>query len=106
MHSLLAQTRQDFWMILPEVQLALWGLGILLTDFLLVKEQKWVNAVTAMFGVVFSGYAMWILHYGAKDGRTGFRGSIVIDPFFIFFGFIFLATTALVILLSVRYLEI
>jgi NADH-quinone oxidoreductase subunit N len=106
MQSLFAQTRQDFWMILPEVQLALWGLGILLTDFLLAKEQKWVNALTAMAGVAFCGYAMWILQYGAAEGRTGFRGSIVIDPFFIFFGSVFLAATALVILLSVRYLEI
>ena len=30
----------------------------------------------------------------------------MIDPFFIFFGFLFLASTALVILISVRYMEI
>ena len=30
----------------------------------------------------------------------------MIDPFFIFFGFVFLASTALVILISVRYMEI
>ena len=36
----------------------------------------------------------------------GFDGSIVVDPFFLFFGMIFLIATALVILLSVRYLQI
>src|SRR5271165_5523547 len=36
----------------------------------------------------------------------GFYDSIRIDPFFIFFGFLFLASTALVILISVRYMEI
>src|SRR6202034_1480913 len=35
-----------------------------------------------------------------------FGNSIIIDPFFIFFGFIFLASTALVILISVKYMEI
>jgi NADH-quinone oxidoreductase subunit N len=43
----------------------------------------------------------------AGHGPTpAFDGSIVIYPFFIFFGFLFLASNALVILLSVRYMEI
>ena len=37
---------------------------------------------------------------------TAFSSSIIVDPFFIFFGSILLAVTALVILLSVRYLEL
>jgi len=37
---------------------------------------------------------------------SAFGNSIIIDPFFIFFGFIFLASTALVILISVKYMEI
>src|SRR6266849_1096539 len=65
----------DFRLILPQVQLALFGLGILLTDFLLEPRYKYWNAVMAMLGGGFCG-------------------------------FLFLAATALVILLSVRYMEI
>jgi NADH-quinone oxidoreductase subunit N len=88
---------------MPEVQLAFFGLAILLTDFLTDKQHKSWNALTAMIGVIFSGISLWLLR-GAS--QTGFNDSIAIDPFFVFFGLIFLAATALVILLSVRYLEI
>lgn len=103
-------SRQDFQLILPEAQLALFGLGILLTDFLLEPRYKYWNAVMAMLGVSFSGYTLWQLYtrlrYQAADNFFGFNRSILVDHFFVFFGFIFLAATALVILLSVRYLEI
>ena len=80
--------------------------GILLTDFLLEQRQKAWNALTALLGVFFSGVSLWNAGPAGVDGTAGFNDAIVIDPFFIFFGFIFLAATALVILLSVRYLEI
>jgi NADH-quinone oxidoreductase subunit N len=98
----------DFRLILPQVQLALFGLGILLTDFLLEPRYKYWNAVMAMLGVGFSGYTMWQLRglVAQRGDQTGFNGSILVDPFFLFFGFLFLAATALVILLSVRYMEI
>ncbi len=98
----------DFRLILPMVQLALFGLGILLTDFLLEPRYKYWNAVMAMLGVGFSGYTLWQLRnlINRNGDQIGFNASILVDPFFIFFGFLFLAATALVILLSVRYLEI
>ncbi len=103
----------DFRLILPQVQLALFGLGILLTDFLLEPRYKYWNAVMAMLGVGFSGYTLWTLRNAVQlaqaqreAGLIGFNNCVLVDPFFIFFGFIFLAATALVILLSVRYMEI
>jgi len=98
--------RADFPLILPQVQLALFGLGILLTDFLLEPRYKYWNAIMAMLGVGFSGFCLWRLRHVPPDGVPGFGGSILVDPFFIFFGFLFLAATALIILLSVRYMEI
>src|ERR1700733_3101820 len=89
--------------------LIFFGLAILLSDFLLTKPQKAWNALTAMLGVVFSGGSLYMLRaYAAPPyGPTpGFYNSLVVDPFFIFFGFLFLASTALVILISVRYMEI
>src|SRR5713226_4067140 len=98
----------DFRLILPEVQLSLFGLGILLTDFLLEPRYKYWNAVMAMLGVGFSGYTLWQLRRPIADQGDiyGFSGSLLVDPFFLYFGFLFLAATALVILLSVRYMEI
>lgn len=93
----------DGALILPQIQLAIFGLGILITDFWLEEKQKQWNAWTAMAGLGFSAYALWNLRNVAT---LGFRGTILVDPFFIFFGFLFLGATALVILLSVKYMEI
>ena len=110
MNELLEQTRNDLFLILPMVQLSLFGLGVLITDFLLEARYKYWNAVMAMLGLAFSGFSLWRLHAILQaTGRTellGFNRSLVIDNFFIFFSLIFLASTALVILLSVRYMEI
>ena len=101
-----AAFRHDFFLILPEVELALFGLAILLFDFMLGVKDKAVNAVFAMLGVIFSGFSLYRLRALGPDAVGGFDGSIIVDPFFLFFGMIFLIATALVILLSVRYLQI
>ena len=61
----------------------------------------------AMLGVIFSGISpLAVARVWPERGAVGFSSSIVVDPFFLFFGMIFLIATALVILLSVRYLQI
>ena len=102
----IAAFRHDFFLILPEVELALFGLAILLFDFMLGVKDKTGNAVFAMLGVIFSGFSLYRLRALGPDAVGGFNGSIIVDPFFLFFGMIFLIATALVILLSVRYLQI
>src|ERR1700686_3964114 len=101
-----ATFRHDFFLILPEVELTLFGLAILLFDFMLGVKDKAGNAVFAMLGVIFSGISLYRLRPLGPDAVGGFNSSIVVDPFFVFFGMIFLIATALVILLSVRYLQI
>ena len=97
----------DFFLILPEVELALFGLAILVFDFMLGVRDKTGNALFAMMGVFFSGVSLYRLHHElGADPVGGFTSSIVVDPFFEFFGMIFLIALALVILLSVRYLQI
>jgi len=106
MPGLFQLTMRDSTVIMPEVMLAFFGLGILLTDFLLgPREKKW-NALTALLGVGFSGVTLWMLRPLAVNCEPHFNDAIIIDPFFIFFGFVFLAATALVILISVKYLDI
>src|SRR6202035_3320256 len=93
-------------LLLPEMMLVLFALGILLTDYLLEARDKYFNALMAMLGVMFSGICLWQLRGVADRGAVGFSSSLLVDPFFLFFGFIFLIATALVIILSVRYLQI
>jgi NADH-quinone oxidoreductase subunit N len=106
MPGLLQLTLRDSNLIMPEVMLAFFGLGILMTDFLLGPREKMWNALTAMLGLAFSGVTLWELRPLALQHDQRFNDAIVIDPFFIFFGFVFLAAAALVILISVRYLDI
>jgi NADH-quinone oxidoreductase subunit N len=108
-NSILSYLQGDGAVILPEMELLLFGLGILLIDFWIEEKDKYLNAGLAMAGTLFSGFTLWRLR-GAIAVRQsdlfGFHQTAVIDPFFIFFGALFLAATALVILLSVKYLEI
>src|ERR1700685_4482195 len=93
-------------LLLPEMMLVLFAMGILLTDYLLEARDKYFNALMAMLGVIFSGICLLQLRLVADRGAVGFSNSLLVDPFFLFFGFIFLTATALVIILSVRYLQI
>src|SRR5437588_241871 len=101
-----AAFRHDFFLILPEVELALFGLAILLFDFMLGVKDKAGNAVVAMLGVIFSGISLYRLRTFGPEAVGGFNSSIVVDPFFLLFGMILLVATGLVILLSVHYLQI
>lgn len=103
MEQLIRQVIEDLLFIMPQIQLALFACGILLMDFLLERRHKYLNAITALMGIGFSGYALWRIR---DFKRLAFNDQVVVDPFFVFFGFLFLLATALVILMSIKYLEI
>lgn len=99
----------DYRLAIPIIQLTLFALGILLLDFMLPKQFKWVNAVTALIGVCCSAIGVelnrrWLeeIH---RPGWPGMLGTMVMDHFAIYFFYLFLAGTAVAILMSVRYLE-
>jgi NADH-quinone oxidoreductase subunit N len=100
----------DYLLALPITLLTLFALGILLIDFMLPKEMKWANAVTAFIGVLFSAggvykIQLWLAASNAP-GSPGMLRTLLIDRFAIYFFYLFLAATAIAILMSVRYLEI
>lgn len=99
---------QDLLYIRPQLLLALFGIGILLTDFVIQPSEKYLNAGMAMLGVLFSASSVWQLHHdaGGDAAKVAFSQSIVLDDFSVFFCIIFLAAAAMAILLSVRYFEI
>src|SRR3989440_1601453 len=106
--ALMNYLQGDGRVILPEIELTLFGLGILLIDFTLGVKERYLNAGLALLGTAFSAYTVWRLRIpvAANGPLSGFHDSVIVDPFFLFFAALFLAATALVILLSVKFLEI
>jgi len=99
----------DYLLALPITLLVLFALGILLIDIMLPKEMKWANSVTAFIGVLFSAAGvykiqMW-LSASNVPGSRGMLGTMLIDRFALYFFYLFLAATAIAILVSVKYLE-
>ncbi len=97
----------DYLLALPITLLTLFALGILLIDFMLPKEMKWANAVTAMIGVLFSAAGVYKIQLwmGPSPGSFGLMRTMLVDRFALYFWYLFLAGTAVAILMSVRYLE-
>src|SRR5437867_11194878 len=107
-NSIVSYLRGDGAVILPEIELVLFGLGMLIIDFWIEQKEKYINAGLALAGTVFSAFTLWRLRaaVAVRGEFAGFHDSVVVDPFFLFFSILFLAATALVILLSVIFLEI
>src|SRR5579862_4056328 len=106
-------TATDYLLSLPILLLTVFALGILLIDLMIPREWKWMNAVTALIGILFSAVAVLKIQYvqeGAlRSGRViqfAFAQSLALDHFSIYFYYLFLAGAAISILMSVRYLEI
>jgi NADH-quinone oxidoreductase subunit N len=119
MHSFLTSIinyiHGDGLAILPEMELLLFALGILIFDFFLEKKEKHFNAYLALLGVAGSGFGLFIqiqrynatrLDPASPPGLLGFHDAVLIDGFFIVFAILFLAATALIILLSIRYMDL
>src|SRR5467141_4119393 len=107
-NAILNYLRGDGAVILPEIELVLFGLGILVIDVGIEQKEKYWNAGLALAGTIFSSFTLWRLRGAVtvKNEIAGFHESVVVDSFFLFFATLFLAATALVILLSVKYLDI
>ncbi len=104
-------TSVDTFTVLPGLMLALVGCAIFLFDFLIFpdpKQRKWLLLFLA-FGLGCAGYALWIqqskLWESGRASIEGFGGSLVVDPFSIFFNWLFLAASLIVGLASYKYLE-
>jgi len=93
--------------MLPMVELTIFALGLLLIDLLVPRELKWLNAIGAFLGVLFSTYRVWRIQSMLPGrGVAGFHNTLLVDRFALYFWYLFLAAAAITILMSVRYLEI
>src|SRR6202162_1679966 len=107
----------DGAMLLPEMQLLLFAIGTLAMDSWASNtssespggnpafQQRYWNPAIALAGIAFSGLTLWMLRARIMQSGdlAGFHMTLVVDRYFIFFSALFLAATALVILLSVNY---
>lgn len=101
--------RADYAAITPEIVLTMFGLGILLIDFLIQeKRDKYLNAVSALIGLGMAGVQLVRFWRGTlvPIPHSGFGGAFTLDSFALYFKLIIVIATALVVLISVKYLEI
>lgn len=103
-------TANDYLLSLPMIELTLFALGILLFDLLLPPDWKWVNAALALMGILASAFGVLRIQFAFDaahiPAQTAYMNSMLIDPFAIYFWYLFLGGGAIAILMSVRYLEI
>jgi NADH-quinone oxidoreductase subunit N len=93
---------QDLAAIVPELELALFGMIVLVFD-LLVKSKR-VLGYVALVGLAWSGF---FLVYRLRDAELpAYGGLLTVDPFAFFFKVIFLVAAALAIAISLKYLDI
>src|ERR1022692_1667139 len=93
--------------MLPMVELTIFALGILLIDLMVPVGWKWINAVGALAGVLFSAVCVYEIQLTLPPrGLLGFYNSLLVDRFAIYFWYLFLAGAAISILMSVHYLEV
>src|SRR5262245_8846656 len=97
---------QDIGAIVPELELAVFGMFLLIFD-LLIQTKRWLGYI-ALVGIAISAtflFRLWEFQF-SSNGFYAYGGSLVLDSFSIFFKLIFLIAAALSIAISLRYLDI
>ncbi len=102
----------DYFAIIPEILVTLFGLAILVLDFVMLREKrdKFWNALFALTGLAIAAIQLirfWMLKAGqSQPVYSGFQDRLAVDTFAIFLQLVIVVATGLVVLLSVKYLEI
>lgn len=103
-------TATDHFVVLPGIMLALFGCALLLFEFLLPRgsrDKRWLMGL-ALAGLAFTARSLWLQQEAVNTGveYTAFHGALVLDGFSLLFNWLFVATAAIVLLMSYRYMEI
>ncbi len=100
----------DYQSVKPEILLTLFGLAVLLFDYLLDKRDKYLNAVLALIGLGFAllQFAIfWFRHFSqGGPAYLGFDGTFAFDTFAVVVQTLIVVATAIVVLISIKYLDI
>jgi NADH-quinone oxidoreductase subunit N len=92
---------QDIGAIVPELELVVFGMFLLIFDLLIEDKRK--LGLLALAGIAISGLFLFRLR---EVDFSAYGGALVLDPFSIFFKLIFLVAAALSIAISLKYLDI
>ncbi len=104
-------TANDHFVLLPAILLALFGSVVLLADLFTPRNSKSKTGILllSLCGLGFTAWALarqqWFFWNSGLE-LAAFQGSLVIDGVSLFFNWLFLAASALVALISYRYLEV
>ncbi|HDD53581.1 MAG TPA: NADH-quinone oxidoreductase subunit N [Thermosulfidibacter takaii] len=93
-------------LIVPEILMLILACGLLLVDLFIPRDRKRVVGYMALLGVIVVGVVTATFWSKMAQPATTFSGTFVLDRFALFFKEVFLFTTAITILLSLKYLEI
>jgi NADH-quinone oxidoreductase subunit N len=93
----------DLWQLLPEIAITVAGLLVLTLDFSVPKGNRgWLGGLS-LLGVAAA--ATLTLSRAAGPRAVVFSGLHVVDMYAAFFKLVFLVSAAIVILLSIRFLQ-
>ncbi|MDP3025453.1 MAG: NADH-quinone oxidoreductase subunit N [candidate division Zixibacteria bacterium] len=92
----------NWQVITPQIILAVFGFVLLLLEAFLPKDKKGILPHLAWIGIALSFFFSVNL-FGS--GFSGFNGMALADNFALFFSFIFLISSFLVVLLSISFLK-
>jgi NADH-quinone oxidoreductase subunit N len=102
-------TAMDYRVAGPIIVLAIFSLLILCVDLLLPARLKQWSSVPALAGLAAAAYAtrgiQRLLPQSGEPLRA-FFGCLVMDPFAVYFFYLFLVGAAVAMLISIKYLEI
>ncbi len=102
-------TALDYRLGAPVIVLTVFSLGILCLDLVLPARHKQYNAIPALVALALAAYATREIQRilpASGEPLRGFFGAIVLDPFSIYFFYLFLVGAAVAVLISIKYLEI
>jgi NADH-quinone oxidoreductase subunit N len=93
----------DLHAILPEIIITVTLMAVLVVDLFLPDKAKSANGIISMAGVGGAGIALITLVNGGS--RKTFGGMFVLDNYAMLFKFLFIAVAAILIFMSVTYLN-
>jgi NADH-quinone oxidoreductase subunit N len=90
----------NFWLLSPELSVCGIALAVVLLDLVIRQKKLLAGLAVAALGIPI---AFTIVLWGQQ--QTSFNGMLVVDNFSLFFKFLILGITALVIVSSVDYVS-
>jgi NADH-quinone oxidoreductase subunit N len=93
----------DYHAILPEMITAVTAIIIMMFDAISRKIERRLAGAVSLIGLVAAGAALISLF--GRPVETSFRGMIIVDDFRLFFSLIFIITTILTVLISLRWVK-